>query len=247
MISMDNELYYIIMGKGYKTNKKTVPYKMNNKEHATFLKFLLLTLYIMMPKCMFADYSGRHFESSSSDFLLILAFIVIVVIAIVLFISDSNRKPHQVKETVTSKQTPNYVPKVDIKNSTIVLLNVSALLKRANRSSYIYSELVNFSSFSLSKRNDIQKVINKGAFDAAKEFNTRLLSDSGIENELLYMFNMAEGQKEFIKAENRRKRQYYSPPSMYSEYYDLAYDTVMHDGINYQIKQDIEAGLIQCD
>ena len=222
---------------------------MKNKTEDTtfFYKLLLVVLCCLIPMNLFADYSGRHYNSSSADLLLILAFIAIVVIAIVLVISNCGKKTIQVKETVTSKQTPNYVPKVDIKNSTIVLLNVSALLKRANRSSYIYSELVNFSSFSLSKRNDIQKVINKGAFDAAKEFNTRLLSDSGIENELLYMFNMAEGQKEFIKAENRRKRQYYSPPSMYSEYYDLAYDTIMHDGINYQIKQDIEAGLIQCD
>ena len=208
---------------------------------------IIIALSVITPINVLADYSGRHYNSSSADLLLILAFIAIVVVAIVLYISDSGKKTIQGKEVVTPKQTHNYVPKVDIKNSTIVILSVSALLKRANRSSYLYSELVNFSNFSLSKRNDIQKVINKGAVDAAREYHKRLLSDSGIENELLYMFNMAEGQKDFIKAENSRKRQYYSPPSMYSEYYDLAYDTVMHDGINYQIKQDIEAGLIQCD
>ena len=153
-------------------------------------KTILIALYGITPINLYADYSGRHFDSSSADFLLVLAFIVIVVVAILLLVSDIGKKSVQSKNTVTPQQAHNYIPKVDIKNSTIVLLNVSALLKRANRSSYIYSELVNFSSFSLSKRNDIQKVINKGAFDAAKEFNTRLLSDSGIENELLYMFNM---------------------------------------------------------
>ncbi|MEE3414015.1 MAG: hypothetical protein VZR53_01445 [Prevotella sp.] len=213
------------MGKGYKTYKNTVPYKMNNKEHTTFFKFFLLTLYIMMPKCMFADYSGRHFESSSSDFLLILAFIVIVVITIVLFISDSNRKPHQVKETVTSKQNKSYIPKIDVKNSTIVILSVSALQKRVQSTSYMSAELANFYSFPLSKRNDIQKIINKGACDAAREYK-----DS------------------FTLIHYKEKRNYYSPPIMYSEYYELAYETVISDSIKlFQIKHDIETGLIQCE
>ena len=200
---------------------------MKNKTEDTtfFYKLLLVVLCCLIPMNLFADYSGRHYNSSSADLLLILAFIAIVVIAIVLVISNCGKKTIQVKETVTSKQTPNYVPKVDIKNSTIAILSISTLLKRANHTSYLYSELVNFNNFSLSKRNDIQKVINKGACDAAREYK-----DS------------------FTLKYYKEKRNYFSPPINYSEYYELAYETVLSDfTMLFQIKHDIETGLIQCE
>ena len=187
--------------------------------------FLLIAIFGLMPINLFADYSGRHFESSSADFLLILALIVIVMIAIVLFISDSNRKAHQVKETVTPKKKDSNVPKIDIKNSTIVILSVSALQKRVHSTSYLSAELANFYSFPLSKRNDIQKVINKGACDAAREYKDC-----------------------FTLVHYKEKRNYYSPPIKYSEYYELAYEAVISDSIKlFQIKHDIEVGLIQCE
>lgn len=200
---------------------------MNNRiKDTTFLyKLSLVVLCGLMPMNLFADYSGRHYNSSSADLLLILAFIAIVVVAIVLFISDSGKKSIQVNETETPKQTPKYVPKVDIKNSTIAILSISTLLKRANHTSYLYPELVNFNSFSLSKRNDIQKVINKGACDAAREYK-----DS------------------FTLKYYKEKRNYFSPPINYSEYYELAYETVLSDfTMLFQIKHDIETGLIQCE
>ena len=188
-------------------------------------KTILIALYGITPINLYADYSGRHFDSSSADFLLVLAFIVIVVVAILLLVSDIGKKSVQSKNTATPQQAHNYIPKVDIKNSTIVILSVSALLKRADRTSYLYSELVNFSSLPLSKRNDIQKVINKGACDAAREYNDC-----------------------FTLIHNKEKRKYFSPPINYSDYYGLAYETVISDTIKlYQIKHDIETGLIQCE
>lgn len=188
-------------------------------------KFIIIAILGLMPINLFADYSGRHFESSSADFLLILVFIVIAVIAIILFASGGNKRHHQVKETITSKQSKIIISKIDVKNSTIVILSVSALQKRVQSTSYMSAQLANFYSFPLSKRNDIQKVINKGACDAAREYNDT-----------------------FILKNYKEKRTYYSPPTEYSEYYELAYEAVIYDTTKlHQIKHDIETGLIQCE
>lgn len=186
---------------------------------------LLFSLSGYVPINVFADYSGRHFNSSSADFLLTFAFIAIVVIAIILFVSGSSRKKTQINETVTPKQNNSYIPKVDVKKSTIAIISVSALEKKAEYGSLIKSQLSKFASLSDTERNDIQRIINKGACDAAREYKDR-----------------------FDLIHYKEKRSYYSPPIQYWEYYDLAYETVISDSIKQnQIRHDIETGLIQCE
>lgn len=207
---------------------------------------LLIALSVIMPINIYADYSGRHYNSSSADLLLIMAFIAIVVIAIVLFISGSNnRSSQQIKENATPKQNYNYVPKVDINETTLAILSVSSLEKQAKRSSYLRSFISDFSSMPSTQKKEIQIILNKGACDAAREYNGHLESDFEM-NSKLFRYSSKE-HEEHVKNENKSKRHFYNPPLNYSVYYDLAYDTVMSDvTIRYKIKHDIETGLIQC-
>lgn len=205
---------------------------------------ILIILSVITPINVFADYSGRHFNNSSADFLLIMTFIAIVTIAFFLFISG-NRKKQQVKETVTTKHNHNDVPIIDIKKSTIPIISVSSLEKQAQKSSYMRSFFSNFSNMSSTQKDEIQRILNKGACDAAREYNDHLESDSKMDSQL-FLYSSKE-QEESIKDNNRSKRHFYSPPLNYSIYYDLAYDTVMSDRmIKYTIKHDIESGIIQC-
>lgn len=90
-----------------------------------------------------------------------------------------------------------------------------------------------------------KKILNKGACDAAREYNGHLESDFEM-NSKLFIYSSKE-HEEHVKNEMKSKRHFYNPPLNYSVYYDLAYDTVMSDGtIRYKIKHDIETGLIQC-
>lgn len=209
-------------------------------------KTILIALYGITPINLYADYSGRHFDSSSADFLLVLAFIVIVVVAILLLVSDIGKKSVQSKNTVTPQQAHNYIPKVDIKNSTLSILSVSSLEKQAKRSSYLRSFISNYSNYTNKQKEEIQKILNKGACDAAREPNGHLESDSEM-NSQFFIYSSKE-QEELIKNSKKCKRRFYSPPLNYSIYYDLAYDTVISDAaIRYKISHDIETGLIQCE
>lgn len=209
-----------------------------------FHKASLISFCSFIPTKLFADYSGRHYNSSSADLLLIIAFIVVIGIAIILYFSENKkRKIDQAKDVVTSKQNYNYTPKVDIRKSTIAIISASSLEKQAKYSSYLRSFQSGFSSLSESEKDRVWKILNKGACDAAKEYVDHLESDSEID--FKPFFYSSKEHEEFVKNEKKRKRHFYDPPLEYSVYYDLAYDTVMSDiTIRYRIKHYIETGLI---